>query len=44
VRARFSDEDLLKSQRTAEIGTAREIAEEWKQAVIAKGCTEVPAS
>jgi hypothetical protein len=41
VRAGFTEEDLLKSQRTAEIGTAREIAEEWKRAVIAKGCTDL---
>lgn len=26
VRAQFSEDDLLRSQRTAEIGTAREIA------------------
>jgi hypothetical protein len=37
VSAGFSDEDLLRSQRTAEIGSARETAEEWRQAVIAKG-------
>lgn len=42
VRAGFSEEDLLKSQRSAEIGSAREIAAEWKRAVVAKGCTEVP--
>jgi hypothetical protein len=28
VRAGFSEDDLLRSQRTAEIGTAREIAAE----------------
>jgi hypothetical protein len=28
VRAGFSEEDLLKSRRTAEIGTAREIADD----------------
>ena len=39
VRAGFSEEDLLKSQRSAEIGSARELAEEWRRAVIAKGCT-----
>jgi hypothetical protein len=44
VRAGFSDEDLLRSQRTAEIGIARAIAEEWRQAVLAKGgFTEVAA-
>jgi hypothetical protein len=36
-RAGFSDEDLLRSQRTAEIGSARELAQEWRQAVLAKG-------
>jgi hypothetical protein len=37
VRAGYSEEDLLRSQRTADIGCAREIAEGWRQAVIAKG-------
>ena len=43
VRAGFGEEDLLKSQRTAEIGTARELADEWRQAVLAKGgFTDIP--
>ena len=43
VRAGLSEDDLLRSQRTAEIGSARELAEEWRQAVIAKGgFTELP--
>jgi len=37
VRCGYSDDHLLRSQRTAEIGSAREIAEAWRQAVIAKG-------
>ena len=37
VRVGFSEDDLLRSQRAAEIGTARDIAEEWKEAVLAKG-------
>jgi hypothetical protein len=37
VRAGYGEDDLLRSQRSAEIGTAREIAEQWRQAVIAKG-------
>jgi hypothetical protein len=37
VRSGFSGADLLKSQRTAEIGTGREIAEEWREAALAKG-------
>jgi hypothetical protein len=37
VRAGYSDDDLLRSQRTAEIGSARQIAEAWRQAVIPKG-------
>ena len=37
VRCGYSEEHLLRSQRTAEIGSAREIAEAWRQAVIAKG-------
>ena len=36
VRVGFSDVDLLRSQRTAEI-SARELAEEWRQAALAKG-------
>jgi hypothetical protein len=37
VRCGYGEDDLLRSQRTADIGTARDIAEEWRQAVIAKG-------
>jgi hypothetical protein len=37
VRCGYSEEHLLRSQRTAEIGSARAIAETWRQAVIAKG-------
>lgn len=37
VRAGFSDDDLLRSQRAAEIGSARELAEAWRQAVLLKG-------
>jgi hypothetical protein len=37
VRAGFSEDDLIRSQRSAEIGSARDLAAEWKQAVIAKG-------
>jgi hypothetical protein len=37
VRAAYSDENLLRSQRTAEIGSAREIAEACRQAVIERG-------
>jgi hypothetical protein len=33
--------DLLRSQRTVEISSAREVAEEWRQAVRAKGFVEV---
>jgi hypothetical protein len=40
VRAGYTDEDLRRSQRTAEIESAREIAEAWRQAVIAKGWFE----
>jgi hypothetical protein len=43
VRAGFSDEDLIRSDRSAEICSAREIAAAWKQAVLAKGgFSEVP--
>jgi hypothetical protein len=33
----FNDEDLIRSQRSAEIGSARELADAWKQAVLDKG-------
>jgi hypothetical protein len=36
-----SEDDLLRSQRTAEIGSAREVAEEWRRTVVAKGFVEV---
>jgi hypothetical protein len=35
--AGYSEEHLRRSQRTAEIGSARKIAEAWRQAVLAKG-------
>jgi len=37
VRCGYGEDDLLRSQRTAEIGSARELAEQWRQAVLAKG-------
>ena len=37
VRASYSDDDLLRSQRTAEIGSAREIAEAWRLVVTGNG-------
>jgi hypothetical protein len=37
VRVGYEPDDLLRSQRAAEIGSARELAEEWRQAVLAKG-------
>jgi hypothetical protein len=43
VRCGFSDDDLLRSQRASEIGSARDVAEGWKRAILAKGSfTEVP--
>jgi hypothetical protein len=41
VRAGFSEDDLIRSERTAEIGSARELAEDWRLAALAKGFTEV---
>jgi hypothetical protein len=40
VRAGFSKRDLLRSERTPEINSARDVAETWRQAVLAKGFTE----
>jgi hypothetical protein len=40
VRVGYSAEDLLRSQLAVEIGSARELAEEWRQAVLAKGSFE----
>ena len=37
VRCGYGEDDLLRSQRCAEIGSTRELAEQWRQAVIAKG-------
>ena len=37
VRCGYGDENLLRSQFAHEIGAAREIAEAWKDAVLAKG-------
>jgi hypothetical protein len=41
VRAGFSEDDLVRSQRTADIGSARELAEDWRQAALAKGFIEI---
>jgi hypothetical protein len=40
VRAGYSDEDLLHSRFAVEIVTAREVAEAWRQAIVAKGSFE----
>lgn len=37
VRAGYSAEDLLRSERAHDLGAARQVAETWRQAVIAKG-------
>jgi len=37
VRCGYSPDDLLRSQVAPEIATAREVAEQWRQAVFAKG-------
>jgi hypothetical protein len=41
IRCGYSAENLVRSQLTREIGSAREIAVAWKQAAIAKGFEEV---
>jgi hypothetical protein len=40
VRCGYGEDDLLRSQVAPEIGSARDIAEEWRQAVLAKGGVE----
>jgi hypothetical protein len=40
VRVGYSVEHLIRSQFAVEIGTARETADEWKRAAIAKGFVE----
>ena len=37
VRCGFSEDDLLRSQRVPEMGSGRELAEDWRQAALAKG-------
>jgi len=37
VPAVADDDDLLRSQHTADIGTARTLADKWRHAVLAKG-------
>lgn len=34
VRTGYGDDDLLRSQRVAEIGAARELAQQWRAAVL----------
>ena len=41
VRCRYSDDDFLRPQRAAELGRARELAEAWLQAALAKGFMEL---
>ena len=37
VRCGYGEYQLLRSQYAVEMGTARDIAERWRQAVLAKG-------
>ncbi len=37
VRCGYGEEHLLRSQRVAEIGSGRELAEQWRRAVLANG-------
>lgn len=37
VRAGYGDDDLLHSKFAVEIGTARGLASQWRQGLIAKG-------
>lgn len=37
VRCGYGPDDLLRSHLTRELGTARDVAQEWRQAVLAKG-------
>ena len=41
VRAFFGADDLLRSSRVPEIGTARDIAEAWKRAVLERGFVQL---
>ena len=41
VRCTFSEDDVVRSQRCAEIGTARELADEWRAGAVAKGFLEL---
>jgi hypothetical protein len=45
VRAGYGPDDLVRSERAVEVGSARLIAAEWRKAVIAKGgFTELAAT
>lgn len=37
VRCGFGEDDLIRSQLAPEIGTARDVAEDWRRAVLANG-------
>ena len=41
VRAFFNADELIRSERAAEIGAARDIAAVWKQAVLERGFVEL---
>jgi hypothetical protein len=42
-RAGFSDDDLLRSQHVAEIGSGRALSEQWRLSALAKGgFTDLP--
>ena len=36
-----TEDDLFKSHRAADMGSARELAEQWRQALLAKGFVAV---
>lgn len=40
VRCGYSDDDLVRSQFAIELGAARDLAEAWKQAALAKGFSD----
>jgi hypothetical protein len=41
VRAFFLDDDVILSQRMADLGDARELAAKWKRMALAKGLVEI---
>ena len=42
LRCGFSEDDVLRTQRVSDVDSARQVAEQWRLAVVAKGFKDAP--